>query len=595
MIPSLPSSPSLLSTPSLPPVPSLVLAGQSLQELSPRERLSRLFDGDSSIELAGPFDRIVSPWLAEQGLVSQADDGVVVVHGRMDRREIIAVAIDPRHEGGSIGEVGGAKIASALQHAARCCRAGRPTAALLLLETGGVRLQEATLGLAAIAAIHTAITELRELAAVVAVIAGPIGCFGGMSLAAALCTTILATRHGRLGMNGAEVIEQEAGPQELDASDRDLVWELIGSEARLRDGFIDGLVDDDTQALAGAVRAALRCSTPGTPQRLSSALAKLHGLRADLGAKVKSPQRTAFDPFAPAASAALPQERGRLWLERLGAGQPEAVLGTASVLEAQISLGSDPADMATAFALSRDREGLLPRAAHGELGLEQAWALAARVRSFIDAEQGAVRKRPILAVVDSPGQAFGRVEEQRCLSIAAAAVVDAYAAARRAGHIVLTLIVGKAMSGSFLAHGMQSDHICALTGEGVSMHAMSPQSIARITRRSLTEVEAYAARVLPMSYAIEDAHRLGLVDALLPGIRPDAPTSAHLQYVTEYLSEMLASLRHQDSPRRRMEDNPHRQATTAVECAMRDQWPAVNAEIIETGEEQHARSSAYPH
>jgi malonate decarboxylase beta subunit len=83
-----------------------------------------------------------------------------------------------------------------------------------------------------------------------------IGCFGGMSLAAALCSHLIITRQARLAMNGPEVIEQEAGVEELCASDRGLIWSLIGGEQRFETGFADALVDDDVEAIARAVRQA---------------------------------------------------------------------------------------------------------------------------------------------------------------------------------------------------------------------------------------------------------------------------------------------------------------------------------------------------
>ena len=101
--------------------------------------------------------------------------------------------------------------------------------------------------------------------------------------------------------------------------------------------------------------------------------------------------------------------------------------------------------------------------------------------------------------------------------------MEAYALARQAGHRVLTLVVGGAFSGSFLAHGMQADFILALEGEGVAMHAMRARSIARITRRTLAQVEALSEKVVPMSYAIADAHRLGIIDELLPGVCATLP------------------------------------------------------------------------
>jgi acetyl-CoA carboxylase beta subunit len=54
-------------------------------------------------------------------------------------------------------------------------RNGIPTRAVLLLETGGVRLQEANLGLAAIADIHAAIVDLRQYQPVIGVVAGSVG------------------------------------------------------------------------------------------------------------------------------------------------------------------------------------------------------------------------------------------------------------------------------------------------------------------------------------------------------------------------------------------------------------------------------------
>jgi malonate decarboxylase beta subunit len=97
---------------------------------------------------------------------------------------------------------------------------------------------------------------------VVGVIAGAVGCFGGMSMAAALCSRLIVTRQARLGMNGPEVIEQEAGIAELDASDRPLIWSLIGGGQRHAVGMADDLQEDDAAAIAAAVRAAFARALP---------------------------------------------------------------------------------------------------------------------------------------------------------------------------------------------------------------------------------------------------------------------------------------------------------------------------------------------
>ena len=93
---------------------------------------------------------------------------------------------------------------------------------------------------------------------VVGVIAGRFGCFGGMGIAAGLCSVLIGSEIGRLGLNGPEVIEQEAGIAELDARDQPRVWATIGCRRRRDNGEIDRLVDDDVAAIAAAVRESFR-------------------------------------------------------------------------------------------------------------------------------------------------------------------------------------------------------------------------------------------------------------------------------------------------------------------------------------------------
>lgn len=234
----------------------------SFIELPARERARTLLDPGTFRELLGPFDRIESPWLPLQGVVCQADDGCVIARGTIDGEPAVVAALESAFQGGSIGEVSGSKIAAALELALRDCERGTLVRPVVLFETGGVRLQEANLGLAVISEMQAAIVALRRHVPVVGVIAGMVGCFGGMSLAAALCSYLIVTKQGRLGMNGPEVIEQEAGIDELDSSDRRRVWQLIGGEQRAATALADTLVDDDTGALRAAVRAAFAQGLP---------------------------------------------------------------------------------------------------------------------------------------------------------------------------------------------------------------------------------------------------------------------------------------------------------------------------------------------
>lgn len=239
-----------------------LLAQRSFTELGARQRARALLDAGSFRELVDPFAKVTSPWLPMQGIVPQSDDGVVVAKGLLDAQPAVIIAIEGAFQGGSLGEVGGAKIAGALELAAEDNRNGTPTRAVLLLETGGVRLQEANLGLAAIAEIQAAIVDLRQYQPVIGLVAGPVGCFGGMSIAAGLCSYLLVTREARLGLNGPQVIEQEAGIDEYDSRDRPFIWSLTGGEQRYASGLADRYVADDVEPIRQAMIELLRQGKP---------------------------------------------------------------------------------------------------------------------------------------------------------------------------------------------------------------------------------------------------------------------------------------------------------------------------------------------
>ncbi|WP_456308995.1 biotin-independent malonate decarboxylase subunit beta [Serratia proteamaculans] len=234
----------------------------SFIELKARERARLLLDDGSFRELLDPFDGIMSPWLGAQGVVPQSDDGMVVAKGTIDGQPAVVIAIEGAFQGGSMGEVSGAKMAAALELAAEDNRKGIPTRAVLCLETGGVRLQEANLGLAAIADIHAAIVDLRRYTPVVGIIAGTVGCFGGMSIAAGLCSYLIVTREARLGLNGPQVIEQEAGIDEYDSRDRPFIWSMTGGEVRARSGLVEAIVADGQHIVQQAMRTALAKGVP---------------------------------------------------------------------------------------------------------------------------------------------------------------------------------------------------------------------------------------------------------------------------------------------------------------------------------------------
>src|SRR5215212_633043 len=188
--------------------------------------------------------------------------------------------------------------------------------------------------------------------------------------------------------------------------------------------------------------------------------------------------RTAFDAGPPVVHRSSQVER---YEARLAGMDPLDQLDgpAASVLCAD---GSVRGERARFLTVVPDPEARFPRARSGELGLEEGWALARRVREVVTADDDRGDRRALIAIVDVPGQPYGYREELLGLHLALAAAVDAYATARLAGHPVVALVVGQAISGAFLAHGMQANRILALDDSGVAVQVMSKRSTARVTR-----------------------------------------------------------------------------------------------------------------
>src|SRR5271156_7174328 len=113
---------------------------QSFLELDARGRAAALSDKGTARELVGPFDHVESPWLPIQDVTPQEDDGCVVMKGKIAGKATVVVALEGAFQGGSMGEVSGQKMTAALDLAYADSKKGIPTSAVILLETGGVRL-----------------------------------------------------------------------------------------------------------------------------------------------------------------------------------------------------------------------------------------------------------------------------------------------------------------------------------------------------------------------------------------------------------------------------------------------------------------------
>lgn len=560
-----------------------LLARTSFIELDALARATALADEGSLRVLCGPFDRVESPWLEPQGVTPQADDGTVIARARIDDSPVVIISIEQRFLGGGTGEVSGAKIAQALLHAAADSKAGTPIPAVILFETGGVRLQEANLGLNAVAEICSAVLDLRPLAPVIGVVAGQVGSFGGMSIVAGLCTRLIATPEARIGLNGPEVIEQEAGTAEFDSSDRGLIWAIDGGEQRHAIGLTDALVSDDVVLIRSEVTAAITAGVPA-PNSYRSRRLDVLASRLSLINPAQPPQPSELpalwgrgyelpprSPGHSAESQSIHQvaiSRGRTWIQAVAGGhEPEHVIPSVVRVLTNSTLY---------LAVVPDADNPYHRAREGQVGLTESLALAQEITALIDADHGSESKRAIVAVVDLPSQAYGRIEEMVGLHQALATAVDAYHAARTAGHPVIALVVGTALSGGFLTHGLQCNQILALDDPGVEIHAMHKAAAARITLRTPDQLDALAKTITPMSYQVSDWATLGFCDGLLAVQNADAPTASDIESITQSIAASIDTARSEPTDLSNRLNSPDaiktREASRRVRDVICRQW-----------------------
>ena len=218
-----------------------------------RQRVAGLLDPNSFTEFLGPSERVQSPYLHLFDLPSAFDDGVVIGRGTLDGKPVLVAAQEGQFMGGTFAEVSGAKMVGLLR-AARDHK-NLPQTVLLLMDSGGVRLQEANAGELAVAELMRAIVEARCAGvAVIALIGGRAGAFGGAGLTTATCSRVAVSEQGRIAVSGPEVIETNKGVEEFDAEDKALVWSTDGGKNRRLIGGADTFAEDSMEGFRAAAK-----------------------------------------------------------------------------------------------------------------------------------------------------------------------------------------------------------------------------------------------------------------------------------------------------------------------------------------------------
>jgi malonate decarboxylase beta subunit len=248
-----------------------------------RQRIAGLLDPDSFTEFLGPSERVRSPHLHLFDLPAAFDDGVVIGRGKLDGKDVFVAAQEGQFMGGTFAEVSGAKIVGLL----RAARGHKdlPQTVLLLLDSGGVRLQEANAGELAVAEVMRAIVQARCAGvAVIALVGGKAGAFGGAGLTAATCSRIAVSEQGRIAVSGPEVIETNKGVEEFDSSNKALVWSTDGGKNRRLIGGADAFAEDSMDGFRAAAKAILSRVPPFDLKTMQAEQERLAARQERLGA-----------------------------------------------------------------------------------------------------------------------------------------------------------------------------------------------------------------------------------------------------------------------------------------------------------------------
>ena len=214
--------------------------GSHHMRIGARERLRRLLDADTGIEIGANVqpedplrfkdgkrykDRLAA---AQKGTGER--DALVVMAGRIDDVEVVACAFEFQFLGGSMGSVVGERFRRAVEHAIE-----HRAAVVCFSSSGGARMQEALLSLLQMAKTSAALARLAQAhLPFISVLTDPTT--GGVSASLAMLGDLnLAEPRALIGFAGPRVIQQTVRETLPEGFQR--------SEFLLEHGAVDQIVD----------------------------------------------------------------------------------------------------------------------------------------------------------------------------------------------------------------------------------------------------------------------------------------------------------------------------------------------------------------
>lgn len=492
----------------------------SYYEASARQRIHDLVDEHSFKEFLGPEKRQISPHLKLFDLPEEFDDGVVVGEAELEHRKIFIAAQEGRFMGGAIGEVHGAKLLGLIQAAQKHQRD-----LVLLLDTGGVRLQEANAGEIAIAEIMRAMIETRLAGRkIVVAIGGRAGCYGGGSLIAACASKIIMSEHGRMSVSGPEVIETNKGVEEFDSRDRSLVWRTMGGKHRYLMGDADIFVDDDIlqfrRAIVGSLNEKSHLDSSAILSQQNKLSARLHAfggapdalqIWSQLGIskpeEIPSLQTEDFKTLADKARKNLPSETYHEKRNESTLSQPLALLFE-RLFGKQTNIHIDGNRLNGTATLNGRDVRIIGLCNGASVTIDDACASSQAVLDAMQTSPDCC----IVVLVDSASQNMSKRDELLGLNQYLAQLAKTLLFAAAKGHPTIGLLYGTSAAGAFIASALATQILIALPTANPAV--MDLPSMARVTKLSVEKLQDMAKTTPVFAPGLDNLLQTGGVETV---------------------------------------------------------------------------------
>lgn len=244
-------------------------------EANARTRVYSLVDEGSFTEFL-LNQETPSPTLPQLNIQVESDDGIVIGCAECSGIKVAIASQQRDYIGGSVGEVHGAKLNGLIKYAIK----HKLPAIVLLIDSGGVRLQEANVGEIEISEIIRSLLDARSAGiATIGVICGNNGAYGGMGIISGALDYLIVNQGARIGVSGAEVIQAVQGKEVFDSTNRPLIWRVYGGRTRFLQAAAQAYTSNKMQDIRQAIITAIHVLKNTAGINLNCVLAEHESLK----------------------------------------------------------------------------------------------------------------------------------------------------------------------------------------------------------------------------------------------------------------------------------------------------------------------------